>query len=116
MGWIAGFVSDKFRKSGILSVNAIRKVCNSIAFFGSGACLIGVSLAKCNFTLSVTFFTLALALNGFTYSGFAITHVDMSPEFAGILMGITNSIANIPGFMAPIVVSAFTNEAVRILP
>ena len=29
------------------------------------------------------------------------THIDMSPNFAGTLLGITNGFANIMGFLAP---------------
>jgi len=114
VGWITSYACDKMRKKGIMSVNKIRKTCNTLAFFGSAACLIGVSLAKCDATASAIFFTLALAVNGISFSGYLITHVDMSPEYAGILMGITNSIANIPGFIAPMVVTAFTKDAVII--
>ncbi|CAG2179341.1 unnamed protein product [Oppiella nova] len=38
------------------------------------------------------------------------THVDMAPDYAGTLMGITNSLGNIPGFLAPIVANAFTTN------
>ena len=48
-----------------------------------------------------------MGLNGFIFSGLMSTHVDMAPNFAGTLMGITNSIGNIPGFIAPMVANAF---------
>lgn len=84
-----------------------------LAFFGTAICLMGVVWAKCDSTLSVILFTVAMGLNGLTFSGFLITHVDMAPDYAGTLMGITNSIANFPGFLAPLVVSAFTSNDVR---
>ena len=36
--------------------------------------------------------------------------MDMSPTFAGTLMGLTNCAANMPGILAPIVVSAITKH------
>nr|XP_042910469.1 putative inorganic phosphate cotransporter [Parasteatoda tepidariorum] len=44
------------------------------------------------------------------YSGFNVTHVDMSPEFSGTLMGITNCIANFSGFLAPAYVGKVTES------
>lgn len=56
---------------------------SAIGFFGPALCLFGVMLAACDHTLSVVFLTLAMGFNGFTYSGYMVTHVDMSPDFAG---------------------------------
>ncbi len=77
---------------------------------GPGSCLVGVALARCNSTLSIVFFILAMGFNGCVYPGFNSTHVDMAPDFAGTLMGLTNSIGNLPGFIAPLVASAFYSE------
>jgi hypothetical protein len=55
---------------------------------------------------------MALGLNGFVYSGFMCTHVDMAPELAGTLFGITNTIASFPGFLAPSVANLITKNNV----
>lgn len=52
---------------------------------------------------------LSLGLNGFAMSGFHVTHVDMAPDFAGTLMGITNGISNFNGIIAPFIVTAVTD-------
>ncbi len=59
--------------------------------------------------------TFSLGFNGFAYSGFMCTHVDMAPELAGTLFGITNSVASFPGFLAPAVANAFTKNEVRFI-
>ena len=38
------------------------------------------------------------------------THLDMAPNFAGTLLGITNGFANIMGFMAPAFTGYIINE------
>lgn len=43
-------------------------------------------------------------------SGFHVTHVDMAPDFAGTLMGITNGVSNFNGIIAPRVVTALTDS------
>ncbi|XP_054157706.1 sialin-like [Oppia nitens] len=107
VAWIASFISDKLRQRGTVSINVIRKTNNTIAFMGPALCLIGVAFARCNTTLSISLFILGMGLNGCNYPGFNSTHVDMAPEYSGTLMGITNSIGNIPGFIAPLVAEAF---------
>ncbi len=42
-----------------------------------------------------------------------VNHVDLSPTYAGTLMGITNTFANVCGFLAPYVAGAVTNGNVR---
>ena len=38
--------------------------------------------------------------------------LDLSPRFAGILMGITNTVSNFPGVLAPEAVGQLTNNEV----
>lgn len=55
-----------------------------------------------NATVAVILLTLAVGLNASTYVGYMVNHMDLSPNFAGILMGLTNSIANIMSLLGPI--------------
>ncbi|XP_074596239.1 sialin-like [Brevipalpus obovatus] len=45
------------------------------------------------------------------YLGSSVNHVEMSPTFAGTLMGIANCISNIPGFLVPMVTSKIVGES-----
>ena len=54
-----------------------------------------------NTATAVTFVTLAVGLNALVMAGFNINHLDIAPRFAGILMGITNMAATIPGIAGP---------------
>lgn len=53
------------------------------AFVGPAVCLLGVTLLGCNFKASLALFALSMAFNGFSYPGYCVTHVDMTPDFAG---------------------------------
>jgi hypothetical protein len=48
------------------------------------------------------------------YSRFQVNHQDLSTDYAGTLMGISNTVANIPGVLAPYYVGAITNGNVRV--
>ncbi|XP_054720122.1 putative inorganic phosphate cotransporter [Uloborus diversus] len=106
---LASIVADKLRAKSNLRITTIRRIINSIALYGPGVGILAVAFVGCNPVVIVVLLTLSVGFNGFIYSGFNVTHVDMSPEFAGTLMGITNCLANMSGFLAP----AFVGWAVR---
>jgi len=43
--------------------------------------------------------------------GFLTNHIDIAPNFAGTLYGVTNCIASIPSFVAPQTAGLMTNGA-----
>ena len=56
----------------------------------------------CDYTgLAVSLFSLAVGIQGLNGSSYAVNHLDIAPRFAGILMGISNSVGTIPGIIAP---------------
>jgi len=64
-----------------------------------------------NTTVSaVSLLTVAVGLQGCALAGFNINHLDIAPRFSGLLMGITNMVATIPGIVGPIVAKAITHE------
>lgn len=46
---------------------------------------------------------IAVMLNGGIFSGYLCNHIDLSPNFAGVLMGITNGIANLTSILGPLI-------------
>ncbi len=44
---------------------------------------------------------LAVGCAGFNFGGWSVNHLDIAPRHAGVLMGITNLAATIPGFLGP---------------
>ncbi|XP_023322825.1 putative inorganic phosphate cotransporter isoform X2 [Eurytemora carolleeae] len=103
------FLTDFTIDHNLLSRNSARKVFNSVAFMLPGLFLILAGYSGCNVNTTIVFLTLAGGINGAHYSGFMSTHLDMSPNFAGTLLGITNGFANIMGFLAP----AFTGYIIN---
>lgn len=72
--------------------------------YGPMICLVLVGYANCNKDAAIGLLCGAVGLNGAVYSGYMNSHLDLAPNFAGTLMGITNTFATIPGFVAPQVV------------
>jgi MFS family permease len=97
---VAGFVADLFIERKWLSTTAVRKICQGLGFSIAGGGLVAVGYAT-SVPLAVALMTIAGGAVGFTNSGFQVNHLDIAPNYAGILMGITNCVATIPGIVSP---------------
>lgn len=54
---------------------------------------------------------IAVGINSAIYCGYQVNHIDIAPNHAGTLMGITNGAANILSICAPLLVQfVVTNE------
>lgn len=109
-GLLASYVADHVRSNGTLSTTTVRKVANLIGTVGPALALIGITLIGCNHSWNLVFLILAVSINGAVYAGFQCNHIDIAPRFAGTLLGISNSIATIPGIAAPYVVGVLTQN------
>ncbi|CAB0020523.1 unnamed protein product [Nesidiocoris tenuis] len=76
-------------------------ICPIQGFYGAGLALLVLALINMNSTWALTLLTIGTALNAGAFNGFTCNHVDLAPNFAGILMGTTNGLANIASIVAP---------------
>ena len=58
-------------------------------------------------TIALTF---GVAFSGFAISGFNVNHLDIAPQYASILMGVSNGIGTTAGFILPVVVDYITSD------
>ncbi|XP_033646519.1 sialin-like [Asterias rubens] len=105
-----GQVADYLRGNSILSTGATRKIFNSIGLVLPAVFLVITGYVGCNYTLAVVFLTLSVGLVGVAQSGYNVNHLDLAPRYAGALMGITNMVATIPGFVGPVLVGVLTQD------
>lgn len=94
-------IADYLIENNILRRSVTRKLFNSLGFCLPALFLVLAGYSGCDVTSTVAFLTLAGGTNSMQFSGFMSTHLDMSPNYAGTLLGITNGFANIMGFLAP---------------
>lgn len=102
--------ADFIRSRGYLSTANTRKVINSFGLLAPAILMSCIGLVGCNYIVVVVLLTFAVGLGGFCMGGYNVNHLDLSPNFSGTLMGITNMIATIPGFVGPYVVGILTNN------
>ena len=76
---------------------------------GSASLLVGLSFLGCaDNGLAVALMVLSTTFSGLALSGFFVNHMDIAPSYAGTIMGISNGIAAISGFIAPPLAAVLT--------
>ncbi|XP_058815568.1 putative inorganic phosphate cotransporter isoform X1 [Topomyia yanbarensis] len=103
-----GVLSDWLISSGRMSITFGRKLFTTIASAGPAFFIVGASYAGCDRFLVVALFTLAMGFMGTFYPGMKVNPLDLSPNYAGSLMAVTNGIGAITGIVAPYVVGIMT--------
>ena len=68
-----------------------------------------------NATTVVACMCLAGGATGMIYAGFQVNILDIAPRYAGIVMGICNSIGSAAGFLSPMLVGFITQNKVNIV-
>ena len=94
---IGGYFADYLTNKGI-KLLTVRKLCNSIAFGGSGICLCIVPELE-SVAGIIAIMCLGNVFGGFSAGGFIVNHADIGPKHTGRLMGITNMVAALPGLV-----------------
>lgn len=97
---IFSVISDWCINKNFIGITNSRKLYTTLAFSIPGAFLVAASFGGCNRTVAVTLFTVAMGFMGAYYSGMKVNALDLSPNFAGTLMGITNGIGALTGIVA----------------
>lgn len=116
--WILGFpiswLSDFALKRGA-SVEYVRKLSNTIGLWIPAFGMIILCLMKTHDReLLIMVLVMTVGFNGGTSCGFQINHIDLSPDFAGTVMSITNSVANVFGILAPLACGIIIRDPVYI--
>lgn len=64
--------------------------------------------------LAVAFLTIGVGITGLNASGYAVNILDIAPQYAGVIMGVTNVFGASPGFISPQIVGIVTpNKVIR---
>ena len=92
---VGGWLADRMQKGG-LSTTAVRKTMQTLGLAG-GAIFLFLLRDVDSANTAVLLLCAALGFSSFTVSGFGPNHLDVAPRYAGLLLGITNTVATIPG-------------------
>ena len=98
---LGGYLADGLIKRGF-TVIKVRKVVNSIGFFGSAFFLLLMSNEDSLLNV-VILLSLINICSGICAGGFGVNHADLGPKYTGSLVGISGSIGMIAAILSPIV-------------
>ncbi|EFN68275.1 Putative inorganic phosphate cotransporter [Camponotus floridanus] len=112
--WLLSFpmswFSDYALKKG-MSKGTVRKTSNTVAFWGPAVALAFMSLVPTDdYIWAIVIFTIAVGLNAGSLCGYQINHIDLSPNFAGTMMSVTNCVATITAIIAPLIVGIIVTD------
>jgi MFS transporter, ACS family, solute carrier family 17 (sodium-dependent inorganic phosphate cotransporter), other len=97
VGNCAGWLSDWMLRRG-MGVTAVRKTIQS-AGFALGAIPLLFLPAVTAPAAAVALITISACCGAMSLSAFGVNHLDVGPRYAGILMGISNTAATVPGIV-----------------
>ncbi|CAG4990074.1 unnamed protein product [Parnassius apollo] len=106
---IGGMMADYLRKNNIMTTTSVRKLFNCGGFGLEAFFFVLVAYADNKYVATIEL-TLGVACSGFAISGYNVNHLDIAPRYASILMGLSNGIGTIAGFIVPIVINNITKD------
>jgi len=117
MSYVYLIAADVLLSGNRLSLTALRKTFNSIAFWIPCATLIGIGfLDQEQKNVAIALMTISVGVNSGATIGSSLNTIDLSPNHASILMGIVNTAANVVPIVTPLVVGFIVKDEVSFGP
>ena len=92
-----GWIADRMIRGG-MDVTRVRKIMQTVGFGGSAVILALVGYVQ-SIPLAIALMSLGNVFGGAVAGGFGVNHLDIAPRGAGIIMGLSNTAATIPGII-----------------
>lgn len=93
----AGWAADWMRWRGV-PVGTVRKILQSASFLGGAIPLIALPAMSSPWA-AIALVTVSAAFNSVGLAAYGVNHLDVGPRYAGVLMGVSNTIATVPGIV-----------------
>ncbi|RCN51018.1 hypothetical protein ANCCAN_02805 [Ancylostoma caninum] len=98
-----GQLADYLRKErNIDTLTVRRRFC--VAGFAGQALFLALASVTSSPPFLVAYLSISIGLGGICWAGFSVNHLDLAPQFAGHLMGMSNTLATLPGMVCPLIV------------
>lgn len=99
---LVGIFADHFRKNGRFSTTFVRKFCNSLCYFGQAVCLALITMSPSPL-YTMVLLILWMCCECFAMGGVFANYLDVAPPYAGVIMGMANTIGCIGAALCPTV-------------
>ncbi|XP_066956747.1 sialin-like isoform X1 [Macrobrachium rosenbergii] len=105
-----GCIGDYLRTRNYITAATSRKIFATVSLICPAITLVAVGYVGCNAILAVILFPVSAACLGAIGAGHLANHLDLTPNFAGTVFGLSNTIAFSISMLAPIIVGALTPD------
>lgn len=92
-----------------LTTTQVRKYFNCAAFVSQTTFMMLAAYQR-DRVLIIVFITFGASLGALSICGYGVNHLDVAPQYASILMGLSNTIATIPGIVSPLIAGFIVTE------
>ncbi|XP_050679814.1 vesicular glutamate transporter 1 isoform X2 [Leptidea sinapis] len=106
---VSGHLADWLMVLGVTSRTNVRKWFTCGAFIAQTIFIAAAGYAS-TVSACVVCLTIAVGLGGFAWSGFSVNHLDIAAPHASVLMGLSNSVATLPGIVSPPLAGAIVTD------
>ncbi|KAF4520508.1 hypothetical protein B566_EDAN004820 [Ephemera danica] len=107
---LVSLIADKLLVSGRCNHTRVRKIATAVCCLGQGVCMLGLAMAGCDASAAVLLLAAATTVNGAISTGPLASFVDISPNYAGALLGVSGMISVLPGFISPTLAGILTYQ------
>lgn len=107
-GYFFSMFGDFLLRNDKMSRTNVRKMATAICYIVNGLLVLGLAYSGCNSLSSIVFLTLAIAVQGAVSTGPLASIVDIAPNYAGIVLGMSGMIGVLSGFISPTIVGKLT--------
>jgi len=96
---IGGQLADYLREQSICSTGTVRKIFTALGYVFPAVFFIAASYSS-NSSIVRALIALGMGLNGLSICGYYVNHLDIAPPLAGVLLGVTDTIATVAGIVS----------------
>ncbi|KAI5748660.1 hypothetical protein M8J76_001052 [Diaphorina citri] len=105
-----GIFADRLLKRKTLSQTNVRKLASAFCTLVQGIFVLGLAFSGYNSAAAIFNLAMATMVHGAVTAGPLASLVELSPNFAGVLQGISGMLSSIPSFISPVLVGIYTNN------
>ncbi|KRZ77784.1 Vesicular glutamate transporter 1, partial [Trichinella papuae] len=106
-----GYVADYINSKKIITLVLIRKLMASGGLFVQVLFTVILSFTV-NYIAATILMTFCIGFGGLVWASFSINQLDIAPQYASVIMGISNTFATLPGMISPSIVGAIVQRGV----
>ncbi|CAG9801294.1 unnamed protein product [Chironomus riparius] len=106
---LAGIPTDYLQEKETLTTTQIRRFFSCFAFLAQGIFIMTAAYMP-NSMVLIAFISLGAGFGALSTCGYALNHLDIAPQYASFIKGISNAIGTLPAIFAPMTASFLVKD------